>query len=179
MFTRTRAPEGGFADVDFVVIGPDPDTDEGGITTGEIRTVAGSGKMAVSPQTVEKDSGNNRFTLTYTAATDLTDATLEIVAPEAVTTDLSDSRAKDGYVSAPSASLRKLDPAEGTEKLEVEGDTITWNGLNLKAGQTFVTVIVRVTLSDVTGDGYEWRASLGLAAIGTTRDAVSPVLIDR
>ena len=81
VFTRTRAPEGGFdsAGGDFARIEPDPDTDEGGITTGEIRTVAGSGKMAISPQTVEKDSGNNRFTLTYTAATDLTEATLEIV----------------------------------------------------------------------------------------------------
>ena len=42
----------------------------------------------------------------------------------------------------------------------VDGDTITWNGLNLKADQTFVTVIVRVTLSDVTGDGYEWLTSI-------------------
>ena len=45
--------------------------------------------MAVSPARVEKGSGNNTFTLTYTAATNLVSTetepiSLEIVAPEVV-----------------------------------------------------------------------------------------------
>ena len=53
----------------------DPDDNgvlQGGVTTGgAILPVAGSGKIAVSPVRVEKGSGNNTFTLTYTAATNL------------------------------------------------------------------------------------------------------------
>ena len=154
--TRTRTSDD-FASDSYVQIDPDDD-DVGGIKGGEIRSVAGSGKMATNRPTVEKSSSNNTFSLTYTAVTDLVDVTLRIVAPPVITTELSETSAI-GKVDASSSDRKKLDVEESDDELVVENNTIIWSGLTLKEGKTFVTNIRRVAISDETG-AYEWVSYL-------------------
>ena len=76
--TRTSSSDGNFdntaiptASVPIEAVEDDNGVLQGGVKGGAILPVGGSGKMAVSPARVEKGSSNNTFTLTYTAATNL------------------------------------------------------------------------------------------------------------
>ena len=70
------------------------------IVGGLIRTVAGSGTMAVEPATIEQSSRNKNIKLTFTATTDFENLVLKIEAPSVIETELHEgSSSDDGYVS--------------------------------------------------------------------------------
>ena len=162
VFTRTRG--GAVGDDD------DPDTgyveirkEDGGrsITGGMIRTITGSGTMAVEPLTLEQGSRNKNFKLTFTATTDFSDLTLEIEAPSIIETELQEEeKSGDGHVSGSGGDFHADHKGED-DQLVVESNTITWTGLILKRGQKFITNIKRVDLLEETDDDAQWVVKLG------------------
>ena len=100
--TRTRGDD---------LVGDDDNLDEGfveirtedddrSITGGLIRTIVGSGTMAVEPLTLEQGSRNKNFKLTFTATTDFSDLALSIEAPSVIETELQEGdKSGDGHVS--------------------------------------------------------------------------------
>ena len=65
----------------------------------------------------------------------------------------------------------------------ISGSTITWNGVTLNRGQTFVTLVKRVDFLEYTGD-FRWSTSLGgvslldadnpsMVVVGTTEDDIA------
>ena len=67
---------------------------------GLIRTVAGSGTMAVEPATIEQGSRNKNIKLTFTATTDFENLDLVIEVPSVIETELQEAKSSDdGYVS--------------------------------------------------------------------------------
>ncbi len=110
---------------------------------------AGSGKVDLSPASVEAGSQRRDIALTYTAYTDLENATLTIK-PDGIVIDddtqkLQTSTSTDyGYVS-------------GSDGLEVNdaGDTLEWSGLDLEKGKTVTARIRRVNILAEAGE-YKW-----------------------
>ena len=99
--TKTRAPKPTVAD-------PMPIDDDdryksiadANITGGVIRTIVGSGMMAVKPANVEQGSRNVNFDLKFTAATDFKELDLKIEVPNVFDTELQGKdRSGDGYVT--------------------------------------------------------------------------------
>ena len=85
------------------------------LTGGVFAPVAGSGTLAVSPDSAKANATLSRITVTYTAATELTNVDLVITVPGDITpSDSSDTvfgtdRRKTGYISSPDTG--RLDPA--------------------------------------------------------------------
>ena len=117
-----------------------------------------------------------------------------ITAPGAVETQLQggkDSNSSgDGYVSALNAlHLSRVKNDDADKRLTVASNTITWDALTLKKGETFVTKIVRVNLLDETGDA-PWGVTLDseelaaadnnkpMVVVGTTADDVVFEIVD-
>ena len=128
---------------------------------GQAHTIAGSGEMTVMDEIVEVGS-RETLTFTYTAKTELVDATLTIARPDVSGVDppwgevmltqesLTDGVASDNYVQGP----RTL--PEGVElEINTDGDLITWTKLDLGAGDTFKTTIANVDIPG-TSDEYSW-----------------------
>ena len=129
------------------------------IEGGLIRTVAGSGTMAVEPATIEQGSRNKNIKLTFTATTDFEKLNLAITAPPVIDTELhEDKSSDDGYVSTPNAA--KLHEDDTDNDLKVSGNVITWGMLTLNRGEKFVTNIKRVDLLEDTGNA-QWDVELG------------------
>ena len=151
------------------------------ITGGAIRTINGSGMMAVEPANVEQGSRNVDFTLTFTAATDFTELDLKIELPNVFDTELQGKdRSGDGYVT--SSDTAKLKESERAKHLVVDSNTITWIALTLSEGRTFTTTIKDMDLLEETGD-FRWGVTLGaipinekenppMVVVGTTEDDV-------
>ncbi len=108
---------------------------------------AGSGKLDLSPSSVEAGSQRRDITLTYTAYTDLEGITLTIE-PDGIVIDddqklQTDTSTDYGYVS-------------GSEGLVVnDGDTLEWSGLDLEKEETVTARIRRVNIL-AEADEYEW-----------------------
>ncbi len=108
---------------------------------------AGSGKLDLSPASVEAGSQRRDIDLTYEAYTDLEDATITIE-PKGIVLDddqklQTDTSTDYGYVS-------------GSEGLVVnDGDTLEWSGLDLEKGKTVTAKIRRVNIL-AEADEYEW-----------------------
>ncbi len=109
---------------------------------------AGSGKLDLSPASVEAGSQRRDITLTYTAYTDLEGITLTIE-PKGIVIDddtqqlQTDTSTDYGYVS-------------GSEGFVVnDGDTLEWSGLDLEKGKTVTARIRRVNIL-AEADEYEW-----------------------
>ena len=131
---------------------------------GLIRTVAGSGVLAVEPATIEQGSRNKNIKLTLTATTDLPDAgmDLEITVPSVIETELqAASSSTDGYVSF-SGKFQK--DVETDDRLVIGNDTITFVKILLKRGEKFVVTISGVDLIEETGNA-DWTTTLGATAL--------------
>ena len=128
------------------------------IVGGLIRTVAGSGTMAVEPATIEQSSRNKNIKLTFTATTDFENLVLKIEAPSVIETELHEgSSSDDGYVSTSTSKFHA--DIEADARLEIAGNIITWNGVTLDRGEKFITNIKRVDLLDDTGPA-QWVVRL-------------------
>ena len=166
VFTRTRGTDAdadadpgddeNLTDVEYALIEKDglPNNDGG-----KIRTVAGSGTLAVDPLTVEQGSSNVDFVLTYIAGSDFKENTLKITAPHFVVTDLQ-TAAGDGQVTSPHTS--KL----AGDGLVADGSVITANKLTLRRGERFVVRVNNVDLRDLTGE-EQWVTTLADVDITT------------
>ena len=193
--TKTRAPEP-TAD-DPMPIDEDDDPYEPiaakNITGGMIRTIKGSGTMAVDPINVEQGSRNVDFTLTFKAQADFSNFDLKITAPDVIDTELQkDNRSGDGYVNgsggAVHADHKDKDAGKADDELVVSNNTITWNGLILNEGRTFTTTIADVDILEETGpaqwvvtlegvditadDDDNFMANPPMVVVGTTEDDV-------
>ena len=123
---------------------------------GMIRTIEGSGTMAVDPINVEQGSRNVDFTLTFTAQADFSNFALAIEAPDVIDTELQmDNRSGDGYVSGSGGAVHADNE---DDELVVSNNTITWNGLILNEGRTFTTTIKDVDLLEETGPA-QWDSN--------------------
>ena len=126
---------------------------------------AGSGRMDISPTFFTAGARYRTITLTYTAYTNLGDASNNefidlAIEPRGILLDSEDQLQKTnssdyGYVSG---SLAR-------DKITIDnpGDAsiakITWTNIALKKNQTLRTTIRRVHISDVT-DNYEWPVTV-------------------
>ncbi len=125
------------------------------VTGGEWVDVAGSGKLVLEPASVEAGSQRRDIALTYTAYTDLEDATLTIK-PEGIVLDdtqklQTDTSTDYGYVS-------------GSEGLVVnDGDTLEWSSLDLEKGKTVTARIRRVNIL-AEADEYKWGVTMAIGA---------------
>ena len=158
------------------------------IVGGLIRTIAGSGMMAISPSTIEQGSGNRNIELTFTATADFEKLNLVITVPEVIETELQEERSStDGYVSTPHTS--KLHEADTKNDLKIDGRTITWGKLTLRKGERFVTNIRRVDLLDDLTGNFRWEVTLGgtsirdednpeMVVVGTMADDVAFEIVD-
>ena len=154
------------------------------IAGGLIRTIDGSGTMKVEPLTVEQNSRNETLKLTYTAATDFENKPLVIEMPSVIETDLQETTSSgEGYVSTTTSTSRFHADTAAADLLVISGSTITWNGVTLNRGQTFVTHVKRVDFLEYTGD-FRWSVSLGgvslldadnplMVVVGTTEDDIA------
>ena len=152
------------------------------IVGGLIRTVAGSGTLAVEPQTVEQGKSNVTFRLTFTASTEFKKQALKIVVPRVIQTNL-----VEGTHVTTSGGRYKA----GADGLVVENNTITINELELRKTERLTIRVKNVNLSSDTG-AYSWVTTLGgtditdadsgankaMAVIGTDRDDVSFAIVD-
>ena len=128
------------------------------IVGGLIRTIAGSGTMAVEPATIEQSSRNRNIKLTFTATTDFSKLILVIEVPSVIETELQEAKSSDdGYVSTSTSKFHA--DIEADDRLEISGSTITWTGVTLDRGEKFITNIKRVDLLDDTDDAH-WVVTL-------------------
>ena len=155
--TKTRGSEADLSDAGYAYIMNDDGTPS--IMGGLIRTVNGSGKLAVKPALLEQSVTNKDFTLTFTATTDFEKLNLVIEAPSVIETELQEDRSSgDGYVNSPHKS--KLHEDDTDNDLIVENNTIMWGKLTLRKGERFVTTLSNVDLRDTPGD-FTWETKLG------------------
>ena len=159
------------------------------IEGGMIRTVAGSGMVAINPAPVNQGSRSVDIKIVFTATTDFTEQVLEIVRPSEIVTDLQEEKGSDdGHVD--SSTKSKLDSdVDADDRLVITGgNTITWDNVTLKKGEEFITVITEVDIQEDTGEA-QWAVSLGGKAlpatdnppvdiVGTTREAVVFEVVD-
>ena len=190
--TRTRVDGEALADKDYAdleaadYIDITKENGDRSIMGGLIRTVAGSGEMTVEPMIVEQNSSNVKVTLTYTAKTDVNKKNLVIQMPSVIDPVLQeDNSAVDGYVSTTTA---RFDASiKAADRLKIgSGSTITWTGVKLREGQTFVTVITGVDFLEFTGnfswdtmlDGVSLVKSPATVVVGTTEADVAFEIVD-
>lgn len=143
------------------------------IVGGLIRTIAGSGMMAISPSTIEQGSGNRNIELTFTATADFEKLNLVITAPEVIETELQEDRSSnDGHVSTPHTS--KLHEDDPQNDLVITSREIKWGMLTLRKGERFTTNIRRVDLLDNFTGNFRWEVTLDGTAIP---DADNPEMV--
>ena len=157
------------------------------IAGGLIRTINGSGTMKVEPLTVEQNSRNETIKLTYTAATDFDKKDLVIGMPSVIEADLQETISSgEGYVSTTTSRFHA--DIKAADRLKISGSTITWTGVKLRKGQTFITLVRRVDFLEYTGD-FRWETSLGgvslldddnpaMVVVGTTEDDIAFEVIE-
>ena len=123
------------------------------LTGGEFASVAGSGTLAVSPDSAKANATLSRITVAYTAATELTNVTLVITVPSGI--NPSDSahqfgtvRGQTGYISTSNTGY--LDRTF-TDNPSVSGHIITWSQVSVPKGRTFNTVITNVSVPSTVG----------------------------
>ncbi len=142
----------------LVGVGSDPSASliDVEVIGGDWIDVAGSGKLDLSPASVEAGSQRRDITLTYTAYTDLEGATITIE-PDGIVLDdtqkLQTGTSTDyGYVS-------------GSEGLEVnaDGNMIEWSGLDLEKGKTVTARIRRVNILAEAKE-YPWGVTVAIGA---------------
>ena len=158
--TKTRGSQADLSDVtDYAPIENSDSTRS--IEGGLVRTVVGSGTMAVKPNLFEQGARSKNITLTFTAATDLPDGGLDLVitAPFFIETEL----VENTHVPQAAASKFHKD-VEAADRLVVGGNTITWSKIVLREGEKFVTQINRVNLREETGVD-RWGVTLGGTAL--------------
>ena len=195
--TRTRTSEpvpedapkgqdyGPLDDVDYVLIEKEDGTRS--IVGGLIRTINGSGTMAIEPLTIEQNSRDATIKLTYTATTDFDKKNLVIYMPSVIETDLQETNASGkGHVSTTTSRFHADIKAD--DRLKISGSTITWTGVKLRRDQTFVTLVKRVDFLEYTGD-FPWDTSLGgtsllaadnpaMVVVGTTSEDVAFTIVE-
>ena len=157
--TKTRGTLADLSDVDYFAI--EELDGKRSIDGGLVRTVVGSGTMAVKPNLFEQGARNKNITLTFTATTDLPSGGLNlmITAPSFIETEL----AENTHVPQASASKFHAD-VKVADRLVVSGNTITWKNIVLRKGEKFVTQINRVNLREETGVD-RWSVTLGGTAL--------------
>ena len=104
--------------------------------------------------------------------------------PSVIETDLQETTSSgEGYVSTTTSTSRFHADTAAADQLVISGSTITWNGVTLNRGQTFVTHVKRVDFLEYTGD-FRWSVSLGgvslldtenplMVVVGTTEDDIA------
>ncbi len=177
--TRTRGTDSDAADGDdgdkhkLTDVAWEPiEKDDGkrSIVGGEIRTITGSGAIALKPATVQQGSQNVDFDFTFTALTAFSNKTLEIVAPSVIETPLKET-AGDGQVTVSGGKYHSDVAAK--DRLVVSDDTITVAGLILRKGERFAIKVNNVDLFDRTGE-FRWAVTLDGTAL---RDADNPAMV--
>ena len=170
--TKTRGAKLDLSDVSYVIIDADDN-----ITGGAIRTIKGSGTMAVDPANVEQGSRNRDFDLIFTATANFEKKNLVITAPGVIDTDLQEGDPSgDGYVStSDSAKLHEDDPKN--DLIITGGNQIKWGMLSLNRNQTFTTTIEDVDLLEETGPA-QWIVTLdGRDILLDDKDANPPMVV--
>ena len=133
------------------------------VTGGAVSGTVGSGRMQISPVSLEAGAPQRTFTLTYTAYTKLTDVNIRITADGIITVDpnenddidielQTDTASDYGHVSGSVSSSASTAPDAPT----VSGDFITWEGVTLVKDDKLTTTISRVDVTE-TPDNYEWE----------------------
>ena len=131
------------------------------VNGGAVRAVAASGKVELLPVAAEAGSQRANIKLTYTADTDLTDATIAIT-PDGIVLDADHALQKGssgyGYVTGAMS-----------DSLTVSNDVITWTGIDLKKEKSVTATIHRV---DIVTDPreYTWDVSVGGIPFGAGDD---------
>ena len=143
----------------------DTGTDVTSITGGLIGMAAGSGRMQISPVSIEDSQPSRTFTLTYTAYTALDNANIMITpdgivleddpGTENVTEELQvTSSGSYGYVigsASPSGNSKgTLDAAM------LASGVIEWEGVTLAKNAKLITTVRRVHVTEDAADNYEW-----------------------
>ncbi len=150
---QTEVTRGVHADVETTLI----KTETTAVTPsgGRWIDIDGSGKVDLSPVSVEAGSQRRDITLTYTAYTDLTDTTI-VITPTGLVIDASadqilqdDNSAAYGYVTG-----------SESDSLGVTATTITWTSISLKKGKTLTARIRRVNIV-AEADEYPWGVTVG------------------
>ena len=157
------------------------------ITGGLIGAAAGSGRMQISPVSIEDSAKSRTFTLTYTAYTALDSVDITIApdgivleddtGTENVTEELQDtSSGSYGYVigsASPSGNNK------GTLDAAMLADgVIKWEGVTLAKNAKLTTTVRRVHVTD-TADNYEWVTMVGPATVmdDTTTEDINEVAV--
>ncbi len=126
---------------------------------GAVRTVAASGMVELLPVAVEAGSQRANIKLTYTADTDLTDATIAIT-PNGIVLDADHALQKGssgyGYVTGAMS-----------DSLTVSDNVITWTGIDLKKEKSVTATIHRVDIVEDPRE-YTWSVSVGDTPFGAT-----------
>ncbi len=149
------------------------------ITGGLIGAVAGSGRVQLSPVSLEAGSKGRTFTVTYTAYTavegDIQITPSGIVLEDADTTDNVVVQLQDtisgayGYVTG---SASPSGNSTGTLAIDSLAGTITWQSVELKKNAKLTTTIRKVDVTEDAGN-YEWVTTVAARAViddGTTAD---------
>ncbi len=125
------------------------------VTGGQWVDIDGSGKVDLSPTSVEAGSQRRDITVTYTAYTDLTDTTI-VITPDGIVIDADadqilqdDNSAAYGYVTG-----------SESDSFGVTNTTITWTSISLKKGKTLTARIRRVNIVADAGE-YGWGVTVG------------------
>ena len=148
------------------------------ITGGLIGAVPGSGRMQISPISIEDGQTSRTFTLTYTAYTavtgDIVITPAGIVldddpATQNVTEELQNTSSGGyGYVigsASPSGNSRGTLAIDNT----VTNPTITWEGVELAKNAKLTTTVRRVHVTEDAGN-YEWETRVGVDVANTDVD---------
>ena len=124
------------------------------VTGGVVSALAGSGKVDISPVSVEAGARRRDIILTYTAYTKLDGYDIEIT--------------PDGLVLDSTNTLQKTDPSgygyvsgsRSSSDLSITSDVITWDNVTIDKNKTLRTTIRRVDIS-TTAKNYKWTVKVG------------------
>ena len=124
------------------------------VTGGVMSALAGSGKMDISPISLEAGARNRDIILTYTAYTKLDGYDIEIT-PLGIVLDATNTLQKTdssgyGYVSG----------SRSSNDLSITSNVITWDNITLQKNQTLRTTIRKVNISTTAGN-YSWAVKVG------------------
>ncbi len=131
------------------------------IEGGVIINSAGSGKVDLSPVSVEAGSQRRDITVTYTAYTDLTNTTIEIE-PKGLVID-TDANSTQKLQDDDSAAYGYVTGSE-SDSLTVDADKLTWTGISVKKGKTVTARIRRVNIVAEANE-YPWDVEVGDAPL--------------
>ena len=167
-FSATTTTVGGGTGIDVTTI-----------TGGLIGAVEGSGRMQISPASVENGDTKRDFTLTYTAYTAVTGSIqitpAGIVLDDADDTDnvveeLHDVDTRSGKYGYVSASASPSGNSEGALAVDSTTGMITLTDVNLAKNAKLTTTIRRVHVTEDAGN-YEWDVHVVTEDDGLVADA--------